>query len=82
LPALGVSGADSKRKEIAMEWEQIQGKWNQLKGSARVEWAKLTDDELEQVQGERDKLVGLIQEKYGRTKEEAYKEVDDWAGRA
>jgi len=65
-----------------MEWEQIQGKWNQLKGSARVEWAKLTDDELEQVQGERDKLVGLIQEKYGRTKEEAYKEVDDWAGRA
>jgi len=82
LSALGVSGADSKRKEIAMEWEQIQGKWNQLKGSARVEWAKLTDDELEQVQGERDKLVGLIQEKYGRTKEEAYKEVDDWAGRA
>ena len=64
-----------------MNWEQIQGKWNQLQGSARVEWAKLTDQELEQVQGERDKLVGLIQEKYGRSKEEAEEEVDQWSRR-
>ncbi len=64
-----------------MNWDQIQGKWTQLQGSARVEWAKLTDQELEQVQGERDKLVGLIQEKYGRSKEEAEEEVDQWSRR-
>lgn len=64
-----------------MNWEQIQGKWNQLQGSARVEWAKLTDQELEQVRGERDKLVGLIQEKYGRSKEQAEEEVDQWSRR-
>lgn len=64
-----------------MNWEQIQGKWNQLKGDARVEWAKLTEQDVDKVAGERDKLVGLIQEKYGRTKQEARAEIDDWCRR-
>lgn len=64
-----------------MNWEQVQGKWDQLKGSARVTWGELTDQELEEVRGERDKLVGLIQERYGRSKEEAEKEVDEWCRR-
>ncbi|MEQ9257703.1 MAG: CsbD family protein [Roseovarius sp.] len=64
-----------------MNWEQIQGKWNQLKGDARVEWAKLTEQDVDKVEGERDKLVGLIQEKHGRSKEEARAEIDDWCRR-
>ncbi|MGX0877070.1 uncharacterized protein YjbJ (UPF0337 family) [Roseovarius sp. MBR-154] len=64
-----------------MNWEQVQGKWNQLKGNARVEWARLSDEDLERVKGEREKLVGLIQEKYGRSKEEAEEEIDDWSRR-
>jgi len=64
-----------------MNWEQVQAKWDQLKGSARVTWGELTDQELEEVRGERDKLVGLIGERYGKTKEEAEKEVDDWCRR-
>ncbi|WP_306151766.1 CsbD family protein [Roseovarius sp. MMSF_3281] len=64
-----------------MNWEQVQGKWDQVKGSARIEWAKLTDQDVEKIAGERDKLVGLIEEKYGRTKEEAEEEVDSWSRR-
>lgn len=61
-----------------MNWDEITGKWNQLKGSARTEWAKFTDQELDAVQGQHEKLVGLIQEKYGRTKEEAEQEIERW----
>lgn len=64
-----------------MNWDQIQGKWKQLKGSAQTEWGKLTDDELDQAEGEHEKLVGLIQEKYGKTKEQAEQEVKDWSSR-
>lgn len=64
-----------------MNWDQVKGKWKQTVGSAKVQWGKLTDDELTQVEGNRDKLVGKIQEKYGIAKEEAEKQVDDWASK-
>ena len=59
-----------------MNWDQIQGKWKEYAGSARTMWGELTDDDLEQVAGDRTRLEGLIQQKYGRTKEEARDEVD------
>ncbi|MDL1900976.1 CsbD family protein [Anaerolineae bacterium CFX9] len=62
-------------------WDQIVGKWNQLKGEARVQWGKLTDDDMEQIAGERDKLVGKIQERYGIAREEANRQIDEWAER-
>ena len=64
-----------------MSWDIVKGKWKQAMGSAKSKWAELTDDELEQVAGERDKLVGKIQEKYGLAKNEAEKQVDEWAGK-
>jgi uncharacterized protein YjbJ (UPF0337 family) len=59
-----------------MNIDTIPGKWKQLKGEAKVQWGKLTDDDLEMVNGQSDKLVGLIQERYGRTRDQAQKEVD------
>ena len=59
-----------------MNNDQIAGKWKQMKGEAKVLWGKLTDDELDQVAGQKDKLAGLIQERYGKTKEEAEREID------
>ncbi len=56
-------------------WE---GRWKQLKGSVREKWGQLTDDDLEQASGERDQLVGRIQERYGIARDKAQKEVDDW----
>lgn len=61
-----------------MNWDEIKGNWTQFKGKAKVKWGEMTDDELDQVEGNRDILIGKIQEKYGKTREEAEKEVDDW----
>ncbi len=62
-------------------WDQIAGAWKQVRGQARQQWGKLTDDDLEQVKGKRDELAGRIQQRYGVTKEEANRQIDDWANR-
>jgi uncharacterized protein YjbJ (UPF0337 family) len=56
----------------------LEGKWNQFKGSAQKKWGKLTDDDLDQIQGDRTKLAGKIQEAYGKTKEEVEEELKAW----
>lgn len=61
-----------------MNWDQIQGKWTEIKGSVKERWGKLTDDEFTQVDGKRDRLAGLIQQKYGVAKEEAEKQIRDF----
>jgi uncharacterized protein YjbJ (UPF0337 family) len=61
-----------------MNWDQIAGKWKQMKGSAKTRWGKLTDDDLDVIAGQKDQLVGRIQERYGIAKEEAQRQVDDW----
>lgn len=53
-----------------MNWDIIQGKWDQLKGSVKKEWGELTDDELTQIAGDRDKMAGKLQERYGWAKTE------------
>lgn len=61
-----------------MNATEIKGKWNQVRGEARKQWGDLTDDDLDRVNGEREKLVGRLQERYGRTREAIEREVDDW----
>ena len=61
-----------------MNSDELKGKWKQLQGSAKEQWGKLTDDELTQIEGNRDKLVGKIQEKYGVAREEAERQVKEW----
>jgi uncharacterized protein YjbJ (UPF0337 family) len=61
-----------------MNWEQVEGKWKQLKGAAKEKWGKLTDDDLDVIAGEKDQLVGKIQERYGITKEEAERQIEAW----
>ena len=62
-----------------MNSDQFEGKWKQLKGSLKQQWGKLTDDDVSQMSGKKDELVGKLQERYGITKEQALKEADDWA---
>jgi len=62
-----------------MNWDQIEGNWKQLKGKAKANWGDLTDDELQQVEGRREELVGLVQEKYGKARDAAEREVDEWS---
>ena len=61
-----------------MNWDQIEGKWKQLKGEIQSRWGKLTDDEIDWIDGNREKLVGKLQEKYGYAKEEAEREADEF----
>jgi uncharacterized protein YjbJ (UPF0337 family) len=61
-----------------MNWDQIEGKWKELKGSVKERWGKLTDDDLNVIGGKKDQLVGHIQERYGIAKDEAQKQVDEW----
>ncbi len=61
-----------------MNTDVLKGKWTQMKGNVRKQWGKLTDDDVDQVQGDAEILQGRIQERYGRTKEEAQREVDRW----
>lgn len=62
-----------------MNWDQIEGKWTELKGKARSSWGGLTDDDVDQLAGKRDQLVGKLQQKYGLAREEAEKQADEWA---
>jgi uncharacterized protein YjbJ (UPF0337 family) len=65
-----------------MNQDTFAGQWKQLRGRAKEWWGKLTDDELTQVEGTMDKLVGLLQARYGYSKEQAEREIDQRMGRA
>jgi uncharacterized protein YjbJ (UPF0337 family) len=60
-----------------MNSDQLKGKWKQMKGSVRERWGKLTDDDIDVINGQNEQLVGKIQEKYGIAKDEAQRQVDD-----
>ena len=59
-----------------MKRDTLKGQWKQAKGRAKETWGRLTDDELLQVEGNADRLAGLVQERYGVTREEAGKQID------
>ena len=56
----------------------LKGKWQQLKGEARIQWGRLTDDDLDQIQGNIQKLAGKLQERYGYERAEADREAEDF----
>ena len=62
-----------------MNSDRMAGKWEQLKGSAKTKWGKLTDDDLDVINGQKEQLVGRIQQRYGIAKEEAQHQVDEWS---
>ena len=64
-----------------MNSDVLMGKWKQLKGDIKRQWGKFTDDDLAMVEGQRDKLVGLVQERYGYARQQAEREVDQFLQR-
>jgi uncharacterized protein YjbJ (UPF0337 family) len=69
------------RRRAVMNWDRVQGNWKQFTGKAKEQWGKLTDDELTEINGNREQLEGKIQAKYGYAKDKAKQEVDDWCNR-
>jgi uncharacterized protein YjbJ (UPF0337 family) len=61
-----------------MNRDTLKGQWTQLKGQVRKQWGKLTDDEIDQIQGNAEILMGKLQERYGYTRDQAQREIDRW----
>jgi uncharacterized protein YjbJ (UPF0337 family) len=68
----------STRRETTMDWNRLEGNWKQFKGSAKEKWGKLTDDDLDVIEGRREQLEGKLQQRYGYAKDQIHKDVDDW----
>lgn len=64
-----------------MNWNQIEGRWDQLAGQLKSQWGKLTDDDLKNIAGKRQQLVGKLQERYGTLKQDVEKQVNEWIGK-
>jgi uncharacterized protein YjbJ (UPF0337 family) len=64
-----------------MNEDVLKGKWHQLKGDIKSKWGKLTDDDLDRAEGDAEKLIGRVQERYGYARDEAKREVDDFIRR-
>jgi uncharacterized protein YjbJ (UPF0337 family) len=67
----------SKRR-FRMNPEILKGRWNQLRGEIRTRWGKLTDDDVTQIQGQAEKMIGKLQERYGYKREQAEKELNEF----
>jgi uncharacterized protein YjbJ (UPF0337 family) len=65
-------------EQLAMNWDQIEGKWKEIKGQAKQKWGKLTNDDLDVIDGKREELVGKVQNRYGMAKDEAEKQVKEF----
>jgi len=59
-------------------WEKIKGSWTTTKGAVKEQWGKLTDDDLLEIEGRRDQLIGKLQQRYGITRDEAVRQVEVW----
>jgi uncharacterized protein YjbJ (UPF0337 family) len=66
---------------IKINQDILEGKWKQAKGKVKQQWGKLTDNQLDQISGRTEELVGLLQESYGYSTERAQQEVDDFVRR-
>jgi len=64
---------------MTMNWDSVKGKWSQFAGKVKEKWGDLTDDDLTRIGGQRDQLVGKLQERYGYAKEKAQNEADAFA---
>ena len=60
-----------------MNEDILKGQWKQVRGKIKEWWGVLTDDDLDKIDGQRDQLIGMLQEKYGFTKDQATRELDD-----
>jgi uncharacterized protein YjbJ (UPF0337 family) len=78
LLTVRIEVSEANGQEEKMNWDSVEGKWKQFKGTVKQKWGRLTDDDLDVIAGKRDQLEGKIQERYGITKEEAKKQIDDW----
>lgn len=62
-----------------MNWDTVEGNWKQFKGTVKEKWGKLTDSDIDTLSGKKDQFLGKLQERYGYSRDEAEREMDEWA---
>ena len=62
-----------------MNWDKFQGSWKEMRGKAQQRWGRLTNDDLDVIEGKREELEGALQQRYGMARDKAQKEVEDFA---
>jgi uncharacterized protein YjbJ (UPF0337 family) len=68
-------GFSIPERSIVMNWDTVKGDWKQFRGKIKEQWGKLTDDDLDQIEGKRDQLLGCVQKRYGIARDEAEKQL-------
>jgi uncharacterized protein YjbJ (UPF0337 family) len=81
LSIISIGMLKNQSMEQKMNWDRIEGNWKQVTGKVKEQWGKLTEDDLTVVNGKQDQLVGRVQERYGIAKDEAERQVKNWADR-
>jgi uncharacterized protein YjbJ (UPF0337 family) len=66
------------KQEWSMNWDRVEGNWKTFKGQVQQKWGKLTNDDIDVIEGKRTELSGRLQERYGYAKDEAEKNIDTW----
>ena len=61
-----------------MNWDQMKGQWKEVKGKAKEKWGRLTNDDLDVIEGKRTELAGRLQQRYGVAKDDAERQIDTW----
>jgi uncharacterized protein YjbJ (UPF0337 family) len=61
-----------------MNWDRMEGNWKEFKGNIQQKWGKLTNDDLQVIDGKRNELAGRLQQRYGYAKDQAEREIDTW----
>ena len=78
VPMIAHAQTPTTQSDVKTIWEKIKGSWVQTKGAVKEQWGKLTDDDLMEIQGRREQLVGKIQTRYGVSREQAEAQVSGW----
>ena len=60
-------------------WNKIEGNWKQFTGHVQDKWGELTNDDIDEINGERKVFEGKLQERYGIAQDEASRQIDEWA---
>jgi uncharacterized protein YjbJ (UPF0337 family) len=68
----------SQQQEEPMNWDRVEGNWKEFKGKVQQKWGKLTNDDLDVIEGKRTELTGRLQQRYSVAKDEAERQVDTW----
>ena len=61
-----------------MNWDRVEGNWKEFKGGVQQQWGKLTNDDIDVIEGKRTELAGRLQQRYGVAKDDAERQIDTW----